>query len=159
MYCINDNDGFVAFVQTLHKTVIRKLILYKFDYLQQLQYPIGIEALSGLPYLKELRFESTAMTGAKLNTKDDSDKLAAILTIWNKSKSLNKLVLCNLSACGMWPSTIVQKLLQMLLSTNQKEKYYFNITPGKKQLPRENDNNDNQCWYTTTVTITRQQAW
>ena len=158
MYCINNDDGFVLFVQTLRKTVIRKLILYKFDYLQQLHYPIVIDALGRLPYLTELHFESTTMTRAKLDTKDDSDKLAAILTIWNKNKSLNKLVLCNLSARGIWPSTIVQKLLQMVATTAQKEKDYFIVTPGIKQLPRENDNNDNQCWYTATVTITRQQG-
>ncbi|KAG2224274.1 hypothetical protein INT45_000305 [Circinella minor] len=158
MHCMNNDDEFIAFIRTLYKTVIEKLILYKFNYLHQLNYPTVTNALGNLPYLTELRFESTTMAPAKLDTKDKYDKLAAILTVWNKSKSLNKIVFCHISACGIWPSTVVQKLLCRLPTTNQKKKDYFIVMSETKQSPRENSNNDNQCWYTATVTISRQRG-
>ncbi|KAI7859642.1 hypothetical protein BDC45DRAFT_553396 [Circinella umbellata] len=158
MHCMNNDDEFIAFIRTLYKTVIKKLVLYKFNYLQQLHCPTVINALGNLPYLTELRFESTTMAPAKLDTKGKYDKLAAILTIWSKSKSLNKIVFCHISACGICPSTVVQKLLCRLPTTKQKKKDYFIVTPESKQSPRENNNNDNQCWYTATVTISRQKG-
>ncbi|KAI9250982.1 hypothetical protein BDA99DRAFT_541624 [Phascolomyces articulosus] len=155
MHCLYDDKGLITFFKTLQKTVIEKLTLRRFHYIQQLHYPAVIDALSSLPFLKELRFEATMMARPRIKSIEDVNKLCSILNVLYKSNSLDKVVFYGLSSWDNYPPNLVkEKLVYLNYSSplaNKKENALFVVTPIAKSIPLVGIDR----WLTETVTITR----